>query len=89
MSMYGKVTGENGNLPRNMDNLENHSFVTFNIELQAARQGTSTETITGERVTEAEFLRLMNKTRSNVSSMGETFNETLVTKGLEYIRGNA
>ena len=72
-----------------MDNLADHSLVTFNLEIQSARRGISSETIAGEHITEAEFLRMMNKTRSIVSSMGETFNEDLMTKGLDYIRQNA
>jgi len=89
VGMYGKVTDNNGNPPRGMDFLANHSFVTFHMELQTARRGQGPQTIAGKDITEAEFMTLIQKSKAIVISMGEIFNEDLTTKGLNHIRSHA
>jgi hypothetical protein len=82
----GRFTDNNGN-PAFPEDLTQHTLRTFLMNLHGARKSGSPDAIAGENITEAEFLKLMDRSRAVVASMGEKFNDEYLVKGLEYIRG--
>ena len=82
----GRFTDNNGNAAFPED-LTQHTLRSFHMSLHGARKSGSPDAIAGENITEAEFLKLMDKSRAVVASMGEKFNDEYLVKGLEYIRG--
>ncbi|MBL4692882.1 MAG: hypothetical protein JKY92_06080 [Magnetovibrio sp.] len=79
---FGQFTDKNGK-PGYPEDLTQHSLRSFEITMMGERKNGG---IAGEDISVSEFKQFMAQARASATSMGETFNEDLLIKGLAHIR---